>query len=430
MTSNKIPLSPIHRWLEQRTGLSGDALTREALLDYQLKVLREQMHYARSRSRFYAETLRDVDIDSVTSLDALEKLPLCSAADIAKAPDAFLCVPQRDVARITTLFTSGSTGKPKRIFFSENDLEIMVQFFHWGMSCMADESDTVLILMPSETTWSVGDVLKRGLERLGARYVEYGPIRDYTDAVRVLRENDITCMVGIPSQVYRLAKLAPEVRPRTVLLSADYVPISVRKTIETIWGAEVFDHYGLTETGLAGGVECHAHEGYHMRDADMLFEIIDPETGHRVPDGTMGEVVLSTLNRQAMPLIRYRTGDRAAFLPGSCPCGAAAARIGKIQGRIRNDLVLPDGDKISIHALDEVLYAQPPVLDYTAELTDDGKLILSVLTVEGTFDIKKIELAVRQTLQLHCPMEICTGEGFFTKGTFKREITTKNIGED
>ena len=66
-----------------------------------------------------------------------------------------------------------------------------------------------------------------------------------------------------------------------------------------------------------------------------------------------------------------------------------------------------------------MLYAQPPVLDYTAELTDDGKLILSVLTVEGTFDIKKIELAVRQTLQLHCPMEICTGEGFFTKGTFK-----------
>ena len=111
--------------------------------------------------------------------------------------------------------------------------------------------------------------------------MEYGPIRDYTDAVRVLRENDITCMVGIPSQVYRLAKLAPEARPRTVLLSADYVPISVRKTVETIWGAEVFDHYGLTEAGLAGGVECHAHEGYHMRDADMLFEIIDPETGER-----------------------------------------------------------------------------------------------------------------------------------------------------
>ena len=144
-------------------------------------------------------------------------------------------------------------------------------------------------------------------------------------------------------------------------------------------------------------------------------------TGRRVPDGTEGEIVFSTLNREAMPLIRYRTGDRALRLPGTCPCGAVAPRIGKIRGRFRNELELPDGSRLSIHALDELLYAQEPVLGYTAELTEKGELVLSLLTI-GSCDTEVLRCALRQELGLTCPVELRAGEGFFTRGTIKREI--------
>lgn len=419
----QIPLSPINAWLESRTGLVGDALTRQSLLDYQLAALRKTLRYARQNSRFYAQTLQGTDIDAVRSYADLEKLPLCSAADIGLDANRFACVPQREIARVTTILTTGSTGTPKRVLFSERDLEIIVQFFHWGMSCLADESDTVLILMPSAAPWSIGDILKKGLERLGARYVEHGPVSDYEAALQKARENRVTCMVGIPSQVYRMAKLDPALRPKTVLLSADYVPASVSACIERNWGAEVFMHYGLTESGLAGGVECHAHEGYHMRDADMLFEIVDP-AGRHVPDGEEGEIVFSTLNREAMPLIRYRTGDRARFLTGKCPCGMAIPRIGKVQGRLRNEFTLSDGSVLSIHALDEAVFALEPVLDYTAALIrEDGaeRLSLALLTA-GPTDENAIKREIAEKLRLRCPIELTAGEGFFTKGPLKREI--------
>jgi phenylacetate-coenzyme A ligase PaaK-like adenylate-forming protein len=242
-------------------------------------------------------------------------------------------------------------------------------------------------------------------------------------ALEAARKNEVTCMVGIPSQVYRMAKLDPTLRPRTVLLSADYVPQSVIDCIEENWGAEVFNHYGLTESGLAGGVECHAHAGYHMRDADMLCEIVD-ENGRHVPDGETGELVFSTLNREAMPLIRYRTGDRAARLTGTCPCGMKVPRIGKAMGRIRNELKLPDGSTLSIHTLDEVVFAMKPVLDYTAALESRGtepRLRLALLTKEA-LDEEELEKALREKMGLGIPVEIAAGEGFFTRGPIKREI--------
>jgi phenylacetate-coenzyme A ligase PaaK-like adenylate-forming protein len=419
----KIPLSPVNTWLEQRTGLQGGALTPESLLYFQLDALRKAMRYARANSRFYAETLRDFDIDGIRSWDDLERIPRCSAADIAAGPERFVCVPQRDIERITTLRTTGSTGAPKRVFFTARDLEIMVQFFHWGMSCLADGSDTVLILMPSATPWSIGDILKKGLIRLGARYVEHGPVADFSAALEAARKNRVTCMVGIPSQVYRMAKLDPTLRPRTVLLSADYVPRSVVDCIEKNWGAEVFNHYGLTESGLAGGVECHAHAGYHMRDADMLCEIVD-EQGRHVPAGETGELVFSTLNREAMPLIRYRTGDRAARLTGTCPCGMLLPRIGKVLGRIRNELKLPDGTELSIHALDEIIFALEPVLDYTAALENAaaGQRLRLALLTKGVLDEEELRKALREKLGLRIPVDITAGEGFFTRGPIKREM--------
>ena len=421
---SEYPLTPIHTWLERCTGLAGPALTREALFDWQLAELRAVLRYARENSRFYAETLRDIGIDGLRDRAGLARLPRCTAADLVRDPMAFLCVPPREVARITTLMTSGSTGPVKRVFFSERDLQVIVNFFAWGMSCLADESDTVLILMPSQTEWSIGDVLRKGLIKMGASYVEHGPVSDYPAALKAAR--GATCMVGIPSQVYRMAKLDSTLRPRSVLLSADYVPASVVRLIEENWQTEVFMHYGITEAGFAAGVECHAHEGYHLRDADILYEVTDPETGFPVPAGTTGEVVLTTLNREAMPLIRYRTGDMAVMLPERCPCGAVAPRLGKIQGRFQNVLTLQSGETVSIHALDEAVFALEPVLDYAAELVHgaEGETLRLSLLTRGAWEEEEIRHAVHEQVGVSCPIELRAGEGFFTKGTIKRGIKT------
>ena len=299
----------MRRWLSDGTGLQGAQLTDPALSTWQLDRLREAAAYAREKSRFYAKTMRDVNLQALTSQQALQTIPLCSSADLREDPAAFLCVPQREVERITTIFTSGSTGRPKRVFFTRGDLERTVAFFAAGMSCIVGPGVRVAILMPGQTPGSVGALLEQALVLLGARPIPCGAVADYDAAGEMLRRQRPDCIVGIPAQVARLAKQFPHLPVPKLLLSADYIPDSVIRLLRELWGAEVFCHYGMTEMGFGGGVDCARHMGYHLRSADLLFEIVDPVRGLPVPDGMVGEVVFSTLNREAMPLIRYRTGD-------------------------------------------------------------------------------------------------------------------------
>ena len=113
----------------------------------------------------------------------------------------------------------------------------------------------------------------------------------------------------------------------------------------------VLDHYGLTETGYGGGVECTAHSGYHMRELDLLVEILDIGTGRPLPFLHEGEVTITTLTREGMPLIRYRTGDVAHMLPGPCPCGSPMPRLSAIRGRLRFD-----GDDYQVIAINKGAY--------------------------------------------------------------------------
>ena len=143
------------------------------------------------------------------------------------------------------------------------------------------------------------------------------------------------CLVAAPSQLRRLLEgLESPPNLRAVLSSAEPLPDDVRGALAARWGCAVFDHYGLTETGYGGGVECPSHDGYHLREADLYWEVIDPFSGEPVPDGTPGEVVFTTLTRRAMPLIRYRTGDLASMLPGPCACGSPLRRLSRIRGRL------------------------------------------------------------------------------------------------
>jgi phenylacetate-coenzyme A ligase PaaK-like adenylate-forming protein len=115
-------------------------------------------------------------------------------------------------------------------------------------------------------------------------------------------------------------------------------------------------------------VECHAQDGYHLREADLLAEIVAPKTGNPIPDGVSGEVVFTTLTRRAMPLIRYRTGDVARFLPELCPCRSTLRHLGKVQGRLVNGATLGPMIRLNMAVLDDAIFAIPGILDFQAEL--------------------------------------------------------------
>ncbi|MBN2124505.1 MAG: AMP-binding protein [Deltaproteobacteria bacterium] len=285
-----------------------------------------------------------------------------------------MCVSRSEVARVVTIQTSGATDAPKRLYFTDLDLELTVDFFHHGMTTLALPGARVLILMPGRTPGSIGDLLKKALVRMNAVGQVHGPINDPGRAVDDLLDMRADCLVGLPIQVLGLVRHPrgrdiPKGLIRSVLLSADYVPDAVVDELEERWESPVFEHYGMTEMGLGGGVQCEVREGYHLREADLLFEIIDPETGNPVPDGEPGEVVFTTLTRQGMPLIRYRTGDLARFLPGPCPCGSSLRRLEKVRGRIAGRVPLEAGGSLSLPEMDEVLFRVPGILNYRAELT-------------------------------------------------------------
>jgi phenylacetate-coenzyme A ligase PaaK-like adenylate-forming protein len=142
---------------------------------------------------------------------------------------------------------------------------------------------------------------------------------------------------------------------------------------------EVFEHYGMTEMGLGGGVDCEAHSGYHLRETDLLFEIVDVRTGEPLPDGEMGEIVFSTLTREGMPLIRYRTGDLSRFLAVPCGCGTTLKSLQRIRERMDSRISLGSCGDITMADLDDVLFEVPGLTDFSATLTRGQTVELRII---------------------------------------------------
>jgi phenylacetate-coenzyme A ligase PaaK-like adenylate-forming protein len=273
----------------------------------------------------------------ISSFEELRAKPFTFPADIAANPGDFLRVSRREVERVVTLRTSGTSGKPKRLFFSAEDLELTVDFFHHGMNTLAGARDTVMICFPCDPPDGLGDLLARGLSRIPCACVRSGEITDCRDALLALTQNRVTCIVGPPKPVLELARRSAlsgaGIQLSTALLSSDYVPPAARELVRSAWGAELYEHYGMTETGYGGAVECALHDGYHIREADLLFEVVEPLSGQPLPPGEYGELTVTTLTRRAMPLLRYRTGDLSRLLPEPCRCGSPLLRLAKIGER-------------------------------------------------------------------------------------------------
>jgi phenylacetate-coenzyme A ligase PaaK-like adenylate-forming protein len=357
-------------------------LTREALAAYQLDKLRETLDRVRTKSPFYRLKLARAP-SRLETLDDLAAFPFTTADDLRAGPLQLLCVSQGEIQRVVTLETSGTSGSPKRLYFTLEDQELTVDFFQVGMSTLVDPGDRVLILLPCERPGSVGDLLKTGLERLGAVGIKHGLVRDTRETLETLRHERADALVGVPVQALGLARqLQPglPIRLKSLLLSTDHVPAAISKALEAAWGCTVYNHYGMTEMGLGGGVECQARRGYHLREADLYVEIVDPHSGEPLADGQYGEVVFTTLTRRGMPLWRYRTGDISRFVPGACPCGSVLKTLEPI--RYRKDGIIAAGSQhFTLADLDEALFPLDGLLDFTAAARGDATALALHITL-------------------------------------------------
>ncbi len=371
----ELPRSPLHAWIAARIG-APDTQLCAALAAHQLARLQETLHLARTRSPFYRRRLAGAP-QVLASLQDLASFPFTTAQDIRDFGLQFLCVSQDEIQRVVTLDTTGTTGRPKCIYFTRDDQELTVDFFRAGMATLTGPGDRVLILLPGDRPGSVGDLLATALTRLGAMPLKHGLVRDPAETLAVMRSEQVDCLVGVPAQVLALATCGAELTLKSVLLTTDHVPDAIVRKVEAAWGCTVYNHYGMTEMGLGGGVECAARRGYHLREADLLFEVIDPVTGVPAPEGTPGEVVFTTLTRRGMPLIRYRTGDVSHFVPDPCPCEAALRTLARVRHRADGAVCIGDGT-FTMADLDEALFALPGVLNFSASVDHAARDILTL----------------------------------------------------
>ncbi len=437
--------TPLDDWIAGKIGVPSGTLTREVIETYQLAQLRKTLTLVKERSAYYRSRLAGIDPDGIVSFSRFAELPFTSPQDIRDDPYAFVCVPQREIERIVSLQSSGTAGEPKRVFFTKEDQELTIDFFDYGMRNLVGPADRIMILLPGELPGSVGDLLRIGLTRMGAHPIPYGPVYDTVDAIDVALRQKANAMVGIPTHVLGMARhrngRSLRGMIKSVLLTTDHVPDSISKAVESIWGCRVFNHYGTTEMGLGGGVQCEARSGYHMREADLYFEIIDPGTGRLLPEGELGEIVFTTLTRKGMPLIRYRIGDLSRFVPGNCPCGSTLRQMEVVRGRVAGRKKLA-GEVFSIGELDEAIFKIDGVLNYRCELFGaDGRetVTIGVVTAEenpghGDVVIRQVLSAVNQVPavaeglargRVKVAVEMIDTQPPISKGTVKRTIVDR-----
>ena len=368
-------------WMAARMGLAAP-LTREAIDDWRLARLNETIVYARAASPFYCAR-RDWTDGPLAKIEDLARLPFTTAADLLANDPPLLALSQGAIARVVTLETSGTSGSPKRLYFTPDDLEATVDFFHHGMALFARPGDRAAIAFPGRQPGGVAAGLAVALRRLGVAPVVAPPPLDPVALAAWLREERPDVVAGPPVPLLAAARVAANdggapIRARAVLLSSDHVAASLARALTAAWGAEVFRHWGMTETGYGGAVDCAFHSGCHLREDELLVEVVDPATGEPAPAGVVGEIVVSTLRRRGAPLLRYRTGDLARRIETPCKCGSALMRLDGFAGRVGAGAPLASGGELTLPRLDEALFAVEAVSDFGAVVEIDAPATLTL----------------------------------------------------
>ena len=335
------------------------SVSRSEIEAMQLRKLNALLEKEHDRQGFY----RNLPA-SLRSLDELKSLPFTTAEDLAAHGNAMLLLSQGAVERVVTERTSGTTGAAKRLFYTAGDLERTVQLFTAGLGELIFPGSATMICFPFSGPNGLGDLIAEAISRLGAKPLRVGIGKSYLELSEILERERPDTFVGMAVPLLSQLRVCGSGSLRRALVSGDACPEGVMRSIEAILGSRLFPHYGSREMALGGAITCDAHAGMHLRENHVIAEIVSPE-GKPLPAGEWGELVITTIGMEAMPLIRYRTGDYTRILPGRCPCGSEIARLDSVSRKDAADYL----------ALEEAVSRQPWIADWRAVRTAEGLVI-------------------------------------------------------
>lgn len=329
----------------------------------QLELVNEQVGRLVASGNYFGRRLSEAGVTEVRTVADFLALPFSEKQDLRDCyPLGLSAVPESEVVRIHS--SSGTTGTPVIIPYTARDVEDWAEQFRRCYEMAGVTAEDRVQITPGYGLWTAGIGFQAGAERLGAMCIPMGPGNT---------EKQLQFMVDMRSTVlgatssYALL-LAEEIERRGIrdqiclrkgIIGSERWGKRMRERIKGELGIQIYDIYGLTEVyGPGIGISCDAEDGMHYWDDFIYIEIVDPVTGAPVPDGTFGEIVITTLVKEGAPLVRFRTHDISRIIPGACPCGSPFPRLDSIQGR-SDDMMKIKGVNVFPRQIEEVLQEFP-----------------------------------------------------------------------
>lgn len=357
----------------------------DALFDkYRLFQLKRTVHRVRTKSPFYRRLFESAGVteDELNSLEDIVKLPFTFPKDLAGTSYGLMCTSQSEVEKPVTFYSSGSTGTKKRIFFSMADIQKILDFLPRGMNTVVDRDEArVLVFLQNSQGRGIGDILAQSLNAFGMHgWAADMAAEDMDEVLRMTVDNNVNVWFGDGITIYRATKILEQkadlkhMGMQCMFITTSNIPQAMVDYLHEAWGCRVSTHYGLTESGWGLAVDCDVCPGYHYDELNHIVEVVDPDTGETLPYGSEGEIVLTNIARDCMPLIRYRTGDISTL--DKSICGSHLMTLGHIRRRKEGSTDY-NGHKIYPVMFDEVLFSTEGFLDYRVFL-DDGRLSFDV----------------------------------------------------
>src|SRR5574341_936136 len=340
-----------------------ECMDREELAQLQLERLESTLSRVYMNVPFYRKKFDEIGFnpDELRSLDDLRKLPFTTKNDLRENyPYGLFAVPLREVVRVHA--SSGTTGMSTVVGYSRNDIKTWSNLVARILAAGGIPKDDVIQIAFNYGLFTGAFGLHYGAERLGASVI---PISSGNTKrqIKIMQDFKTTALVSTPSYALLIAETVREMGiPRSALslkyglFGAEPWSERMRVEIQDTLGIVATDNYGLSEIigpGVAG--ECLERNGMHLNEDHFLVEVVDPETLAPVPAGEQGELVITTLTKEAFPMIRYRTRDLTRILPGRCPCGRTGRRIARIAGRT-DDMLIIKGVNVFPSQIEKLLF--------------------------------------------------------------------------
>ncbi len=365
-----------------------ETMPREALEKLQLERLQKTVRHCMN-AEFYREKFAELGItpDDIQSLDDVRRLPFTTKEDLRDHyPFGLSCVPMRECTRLHS--SSGTTGNPTVVLHTQKDLDEWANAVARCLWMVGSRPDDVFQNSAGYGMFTAGLGFQYGAERVGMLTVP-AAAGNTTRQIKFIKDFGTTVLHAIPSYASRIYEVMKEegvdprrdTKLRVLCIGAEPHSEEQRRRIEQDLGVKAYNSYGISEMmGPGVAFECEEQNGLHIWEDYFIVEIIDPVTLEPVKEGEIGELVITTINREAMPLLRYRTRDLTRLLPGTCPCGRSHRRLARLQGR-SDDMIILKGVNIFPIQIEKILLKFKELSsDYliTIETTDSG----DVMTVE------------------------------------------------